>query len=555
MLEAYEVDYVFGVPGDTSIPFYEALRTSASITHVLARDERGAAYMADVYARVSGRPGVCEGPSGAGALYLAPGVAEANASSIPVIALCSDTPIAADGRNVLTELDQPALFAPITKWTARASSADRIPELVRRAFRTATTGRPGAVQLAFPEDVLAAPLASTAALHAEAGCTVYPAHRQAPDPAAVQAAAELLRVAERPAIVAGGGVRVAGAWNELTSLAEALGAPVGTSINGHGAIDDRHRLSLGVVGGNGARPEANDALAGADVVLFVGCKTDSVTTCSWQLPASDGSVTIVHLDVDPGEIGNTYPTAAGVVGDAQLGLAALDAAVRAGGRADRPCWTDPAAIRARWDAAQLGAATSDAIPIRPQRVLRTLLDLLPDDPVIVADAGTATPFTSALFTGPAGRHIVIPRGFGGLGYALPGVVGAALARPDATVVGLMGDGSFAMAAGDLETIARLGLPVTLVHFNNGAFGWIRALQHHHPKADFFGVDFSTDTDYAAIARGFGLTAHRVSEPDDLGATLKQALDDDGPSFVDVVTAAEDVETPPVHAWVDKAVGR
>ena len=288
MLKAYDVRYVFGVPGDTGLAFYEALRQAAGdVTHVLARDERSAAYMADVYARVSFRPGICEGPSGAGATYLASGLAEAHASSIPVIALLTDTPVSREDCNVLTALDQPALFRPITKWTTVVKEAGRIPAAVRQAFRVATSGRPGAVQLTLPMDVMADRV-DAPSLHGEGACRAYPAYRTRPDPAAVEEAAALLAAARRPVIVAGGGAVTSGAWTELAELAEAAGAPVGTSICGKGAIAEDHPLSMGVVGGNGGRPYANALLAQADLILYVGCKTDSVTTENWSLPRPTG---------------------------------------------------------------------------------------------------------------------------------------------------------------------------------------------------------------------------------------------------------------------------
>jgi acetolactate synthase-1/2/3 large subunit len=214
MLKAYGVRYVFGVPGDTGLAFYEALRQAhdqEEVALVLARDERSAAYMADVYARVSFRPGVCDGPSGAGATYLASGLGEPHASSIPVLALTSDTPVHQEDRNVLTTLDQPALFSPLTKWCPLVKRADRIPDVMRQAFRVATSGRPGAVQITLPMDVLAEAVEAPA-LHAEPACRRYPAYRTRPDPAAVDAAADLLAGAECPMIVAGGGVVSSGAW-------------------------------------------------------------------------------------------------------------------------------------------------------------------------------------------------------------------------------------------------------------------------------------------------------------------------------------------------------
>ena len=378
MLKAYGVRYVFGVPGDTGLAFYDALcQAQGKVTHVLARDERSAAFMADVYARVSYRPGVCEGPSGAGATYLAAGLAEPHASSIPVIALNSDIPLSGEDCNVLTALDQPALFAPITKWSTLVKRADRIPDVMRLAFRVATTGRPGAVQVTLPMDVLADEVGAPS-LHAEEPCQSYPAYRTRPESAAVERAASLLSQARQPVIVAGGGVVTSGAWAELTALAEALGAPVGTSICGKGAIAEDHPLSLGVVGSNGRRPYANAVLQAADLILYAGCKTDSVTTAGWTLPSRDTDQIILHLDVDPAEIGRNYRTTVGLVGDARLGLADLLAAVRAQGTQPRP---DPLAalkdkVSAFWADFEAKAA-STATPIKPQRVIQTLARLLP----------------------------------------------------------------------------------------------------------------------------------------------------------------------------------
>jgi acetolactate synthase-1/2/3 large subunit len=553
MLKAHGVRHVFGVPGDTSLVFYDALyqaQKRGEMTHVLARDERSAAYMADVYARVSFRPGVTEGPSGAGATYLAAGLAEAHASSIPVIALTSDIPLGNEDRNVLTALDQPALFEPITKWRTLVKSAQQIPDAMRQAFRIATSGRPGAVQVTLPTDVLAGE-ANAPLLHADEPCQGYPAYRTRPDPAAVEQAADLLLQARQPVIVAGGGAVISGAWAELTALAEALGAPVGTSICGKGAIAEDHPLSLGMIGDNGGRPYANAALKAADLILYIGCKTDSVTTENWRLPPRTTDKTILHLDVDPAEVGRNYPTAVGLVGDARLGLADLLAAVRRRGGQPRPNPLAPlgagsARIAAFWADFEAKAAATTT-PIKPQRVIQALARLLPASSVIVADAGTPTPFTAAYLRASAERRVIIPRGYGGLGYAIPGVVGARLARPEATVVGLMGDGSFGMSVGELETVARLGLPVTLVQFNNGCFGWIKVLQELFREGRHFGVDF-TDVDYAGIARGFGLRGWRVEDPQDVEPALREALAADGPTFVDIVTECETTELPPVARW-------
>lgn len=551
LLEAYGVQYVFGVPGDTSMPLYDALYDAPSgLRHILTRDERSASFMADVYARLSYKPGVCEGPSGAGATYLLPGVAEAQASSIPVIALTSDTPVSGDGKGVLTELDQEALFSPVTKWCTRIKTGKKAPEIFATAFRVATTGRPGAVQIALPHDVLDQEVGSFA-LEAPEACKGFPAHRTRPDPAMIDKAAALLAGAERPLMVAGGGTVISQAWEEVTRLAETLGMPVGTSINGKGSIAEDHPLSIGVVGDNGARPYANRLVAEADLILYVGNKTDSVTTVGWTLPSISSGVTIIHVDVDPREIGNNYPTAVGLVGDAKLALADLHQAVsacqpRRAANEDRTAQVSK--MTAQWWEEVQPKLVSDSVPIKPQRVMKELIDALPRDSVIVADAGTGTPFTAAFYRSPAGRYVVIPRGYGGLGYAIPGVVGAKLARPEATVVGLMGDGSFGMSAGELETISRLRLPVTIIQFNNSCFGWIKTLQCLYYDRRYVSVDFSSDTDHAAIAEGFGLVGLRVERPDQLGPAIRQAVKSDRPTFIDVVTESEEAELPPVHKW-------
>lgn len=549
MLRAYGVQHVFGVPGDTGLAFYNALeqaQTEGLIRHVLARDERSAAYMADVYARVSSRPGICEGPSGAGATYLASGLAEAHASSIPVIALTSDTSLHQEDCNVLTALDQPALFAPITKWRSLVKQAARIPAVMRQAFRVATSGRPGAVQLTLPMDVLSERV-DVPSLYAEEACRSFPAYRTRPDADAIEQAADSLLQARRPVIVAGGGAIISGAWAELTALAEAMGAPVGTSICGKGAIAEDHPLSLGVVGSNGRRPYANAVLDEADLILYVGCKTDSVTTIGWTLPHPTTERTILHLDVDPTEIGRSYRTAFGLVGDARLGLSDLLQAVRRRGHAPSP---NPLqgleeAISSFWADFEAKALMNHK-PIKPQRVFQALAQLLPRDSIIVADAGTPTPFAAAYLESAAGRHVIIPRGHGGLGYAIPGVLGAKLARPEATVVGLIGDGSFGMSAGELETIARLGLPVTIIQFNNACFGWIKVSQELLYNGRHFGVDFSADTDHAGIARGFGLKGLRVEEPAQVEHALREALGADQATFIDIITECETGELPPVE---------
>lgn len=545
------VEHIFGLPGDTGMAFYDALFHEPAIQHIMARDERSASFMADVYARITRKVGVCEGPSGGGATYIVPGVAEAQGSAIPLLCLTSDTPVADDYRGVLTELDQVGLFRPITKWTERVNRAESMDDALHRAMRLATSDRPGAVHLSLPSDVLEATVIEDVSRGKTRSQGRVPDSRPRADAAEVQRAADLIAQAERPVIVAGGGVLTSGAWDVLTRLAESTGIPVGTSINGKGAIAETSACSIGVVGGNGARSYANAWISDSDLVIFIGTRTDSTTTSAWSLPDRKAPPTSIHLDISSREIGNTYPSAATLLGDARATLEDLCDAIadprtilaRMKDRLDRL-----ASEKVSYAERIADEGRSDSQPIKPQRLIAALRSVLDDDSLIVADPGTPTPYLSAQYIlDRAGRTTVIPRAHGGLGYALPGVVGAFFADPSRRVVGMLGDGSFGMSVGELETISRLNLPVVLIQCSNNTFGWIKELQHLYHERRYFSVDF-TSIHYAAIARGFGLAACDVRDPAELTGVIRDALASGRPTFINVETESQMTETPPVSAW-------
>jgi acetolactate synthase I/II/III large subunit len=538
--------------------FYDALHDSRdAIKHIMTRDERSASFMADVYARVSGRVGVCEGPSGGGATYILPGVAEAQGSAIPLLCLTSDTPVDQQGRGVLTELDQESLFRPVTKWNTRVSSSATMAEAARRAIRMATAGRPGATHLSLPTDALEGDTPDSSVYGVPEFGTA-PAMRIIPDQAHIERAAAELAAATRPVIVAGGGVLTSGAWNELTLLAETLYIPVATSINGKGSIAETSEVAIGVIGGNGARPYANACLADADLVLYVGSRTDSTTTCHWTLPPMANAPSVIQVDIEPFEVGNNYPLVVGLIGDAKLILVALLEAIArpdAVAARNQPRIADLQVERSHyWNDVERQAA-EHARPIKPAQVVRAMRAALDDETIIVADPGTPTPFLSAQYElRRPGRTTVIPRAHGGLGYTIPGVVGAWYAGGGRRVVGMTGDGSFGMSVGELETITRLGLPIVIIQCSNGTFGWIKELQHLYHDDRYFGVDFNP-VDYAAIARGFGFCATQVTEPEDVERAVREAIDDGRPYFVDIVTESPITETPPVAAWTAAEANR
>jgi acetolactate synthase I/II/III large subunit len=555
MLVNYGVEYVFGVPGDTSLALYDALYSAApSVRHILARDERSATFMADAYARLSHRPGVCECPSGAGALYSVPGVAEANASSIPVILLSSGIPLRGEGKGTITELDHHKLFESITKWSSFLKLSEKIPETVRRAFRIATTGRPGAVHLAFPVETMTGKAAEDPeALLAEPECRTYPAYRSRGSQDALRRFAELLKKAQRPAMVVGGGANHSQAGTVVLELAEKLGAPIVTTISGQGIIPDDHPLALGVIGDNGFHPHALRTVEEADTLLYVGCKLGSVSTLNWTLPSARPGRVMLQVDIDPSMLGNNFPQTLGLAGDARLVLEELSELLGPGENRKPSAWVADlnADRRDFWEKAR-AELESETLPLKPQRVVHSLNQKLPAPAIVISDAGTPTPYiTRFLRLGGHGSRFLIPRAYGGLGYAIPAVVGAYLARPDARPVGLFGDGSLGMSAGELETLVRLNIPAVLIHFNNGCFGWIKALQAIHCNGRHLSVDFGA-RDMSEVAKAFGLLGFRVKTAQELESALEEAFAASAPAFLDVVCESVASELPPVHSWLTAA---
>jgi acetolactate synthase-1/2/3 large subunit len=542
MLKRHGVDTVFGLCGDTSLPLYDAFYSS-SFKHVLTRDERHAAYMADGYARVSGKVGVCEGPSGGGATYILPGLVEANESSVPILAINTDVSVASRGKFTLTELDQKALFKPLTKWNAVLDRSADIPRVFRNAFEAMTTGRCGSAHIALPFDVQNGTLDRNE-IWGDPTYGRFPSRRVAADAQYVDMAAKLLRKAKNPLFICGGGVVLSGAEQELKDLAEKLGAPVATTVSGKGSIDETSPLSVGVVGSNGGTPETRAIVDASDVIVFVGCRAGSVTTERWRHPR-DGAARIIHIDVDPSVPGRNYKVDVPLVGDARLCLSALLEAVQ-----ERP--GDLTLVdqkkRDKFAAFEALASSSDT-PIKPERVVAELQKALDADAIVVADPGTPCPYFSAYFqVRKAGRQFFSNRAHGALGYSLAAAVGAHFGRPSAKTVAVMGDGSFGMCAGELETLVRHKLPVTLVVISNATYGWIKAGQKSGYGQRYFSVDFGV-TDHARVAEAFGVRSFRVENPGKLGEALKQAINHPGPTLVDVVCQPLHEARAPVSEWV------
>ncbi len=549
MLEAHKVEHIFGLCGDTTLPFYDAMYSmDHTINHVLTRDERSATYMADGYSRVTGKPGVCEGPSGGGATYILPGLIEANESSYAVLAITTDISVASYGKYPLTEVDQQTMMGPLTKWNQVISRADHIPRMVRGAFRAMTTGRSGSAHIGLPYDVQYDAV-SQDDIWADAAHVHYPAYRTGPELAAIEAAVDAILSAKQPVVVCGGGVVIAAAEAQLERFASRLDIPVATSISGQGSLADTNPNCVGVVGSNGGTDQTWELLERADLVIFMGCRAGSTTTARWEAPKPGARV--VHFDSDPMVIGANYKTEVGVVGDLRLSLTAmndeLDKRLH-----DYQGFGGALAIadvkNRKFEQFNLLAASTD-VPIRPERIVATLNKLLPEDATIVSDPGTSCPYFSAYFKLPKpGRHFITNRAHGALGYSLSASLGAWFGRPSSKIVALMGDGSFGFTCGELETVVRCKAPITFIVFSNSAFGWIKASQEADCDKRYYNVDFNR-TDHAAIASAYGVKAWQVHDPEKLSSTVQAALEHDGPSLIDIVSQPLEEANAPVRRWM------
>ncbi len=556
MLQKYGVKHLFGLPGDTGITLYDALSEAQGLTHILCRDERHVGYMADAYARVSDQPGVCEVPSGGGVTYLVPAVAEADGSSVPMVCLSSDVPFSSDERSALTAIDQKALFSPITRFSHRIVSPEAIPFMMRKAFRLATSGSTGPVHLALPENVLSGqidPRAVEDDIYAEEVCQHYPSLKSRPDSIWVDKAADLLIKAERPVMIAGGGVLLSRAWEEVQQLAEHLSIPVVTTINGKGSIAEVLPLAMGVMGTNGAKPATNQVVSEADVILAIGTRLNSSITMSPSLIGKDAK--IIQVDSNPAQLGNNFHIEVPLSGDARLALLDLITAVLERRSVPLPMSDWVLASRARVDEefTSLEKSLAGAVgegPMHPARVVKVLEHLLPTDSVLVSDAGYSTPYLSAYYRiKKAGRRFIDPRAHGSLGYALPASIGAKIARPESTVVGLFGDGSLGMSIGELETAVRLKLPIIYIHFNNNCFGWIQNLQKIYCNKNYFSTNFDPSVDHVKVAAAYGLNAVRADSEESLARSIKGGLASDRATFIEIMIPTGAELTPLVIPWL------
>jgi acetolactate synthase-1/2/3 large subunit len=530
------------------------------IRRVLTHSEKAAAYMADGYARVSHKPGVCMAQS-VGAANLAAGLQDAYLGLSPVMALTGKKPPLSQHRNAYQEVGHAPLFAPVTKYNVEVVTPAQLPYLLRQAFREATSGAPGPVHLDLPGHSGRPLEAAEERLPVviEESFTRYPAFRPEPEDAAVERAARAIAAARRPVIVAGGGVRISSAAAEVVTLAEKLSIPVATSVNGKGTILDGHPLSVGVVGSYSVRC-ANQVVSEADLVIYIGSGTGDQVTYNWEVPPV--GTPVVQVDIDPAEIGRSYAGAIGVVGDAKMAVTKL---INAFPRRPAP----PARPPGRAGAAQGGPAgdtkrthepwlgrtqslvsawrdeveplrQSDAVPIRPERLCKELSDALPDSVVLVSDTGYSAIWTATMVTlNHPGQTYV--RAAGSLGWAFPAALGAKCAAPDRPVICFTGDGGFWYHLSELETARRHNInTVTIINNNGGLAQGIPDIRNVYgdrrgKPEELYRFE---SVSFARIAQEMGCLGLRVERPDEIGEAIRQALAAETPAVVEVMTGLE-----------------
>jgi acetolactate synthase-1/2/3 large subunit len=520
-LAAEVVRHVFGIPGVHNLAIYDALAGRPGLTHILARHEQGAAFMADGYARASGEPGVIAVTTGPGATNALTPLVEAYASSVPLLLLMSDVPAALIGKNLgaLHEVpNQIDCFRPLTRWAEVVRDGAGIAPAVQSAFARLRSARPGPIALSIPTDLLMAQ--APGALHAPQG------ERPRCDAALVERAARRLAGARRPLVLTGGGVVAAGAESELRAVARRLGAPVVTAVNGRGAVPETDPAWLGVLPN---RLATQRALEAADVILAVGCRFAHRSTKGLLLNLElRPEQALIHLDLDPEEIGRLFPAEIGLVGDARDGLAGLLAAL---GRGEADAAWDWAALARQRDARWARWTETDA------RLIRMLREALPPDGIVVNDQTGLNYWMEWHYPVLAPRTFLYPIGSATLGYGVPAAIGAKIARPDRPVIAVVGDGGFLFSVNELATAVKYALPVVFLVLNDNRYGAIKYLQEAMFAGRWSEADLA-NPDFVALARAFGAEGQLVKQVDDLPRALTRALAHPGPTVLELPIAID-----------------
>lgn len=513
-LENEGVEYIFGLPGEENLQILQALKSS-SIRFITTRHEQGAAFMADVYGRLTGKAGVCLSTLGPGATNLMTGVADANLDRAPLVAITGQ--VGTDRMHIESHqyLDLVAMFSPVTKWNTQIVRPSNTPEIVRKAFKVAQTEKPGAVHIDLPENIAAMPAVGRS-LRTDGREKTFAAFHS------IEKAAALISEAQNPLILVGNGAIRANASEALTEFATRLNIPVANTFMGKGVIPYTHPLALWAVGLQ-QRDYISCGFDNTDLVIAIGYDLIEYSPKRWN---PKGEIPIVHIDDTPAEIDSSYIPSAEVVGDISD---SLDEIFK---RSDRQNKSDPYALSLRDNirADYEQYASDDGFPIKPQKLIYDLRQVMGPEDIVISDVGAHKMWMARHYHCDRPNTCLISNGFAAMGIAIPGAVAAKLVAPDRKVVAVTGDGGFMMNCQELETALRVGTPFVTIIFNDGGYGLIEWKQlNHYGESNF--VHF-TNPDFVKLAESMGLKGYRVESSTDFIPKLKEALAQDVPAVID-----------------------
>jgi acetolactate synthase-1/2/3 large subunit len=530
MLESLKregVEVMFGIPGGSVIPLYDELYDS-DIRTLLMRHEQAAAHAADGFARVSGEVGVCISTSGPGATNLVTGIASAYLDSSPIVAFTGQVPRAMIGKDAFQEADSVGITMPITKHNFQFYTVEEIPFIIKKAFKIARTGRPGPVLIDVPKDV-----------QEKEGDMKFPSDVKIigynPNfkghPKQIKKAVDLLLRAERPIALVGGGVIISGATTELGEFVDALQLPVVTSLMGKGAFPENHPLALGMIGMHG-RKAGNYAISDADVIIAIGCRFSDRTTGNVNCFAPEAK--IIHVDIEPAEIGKNVPVEVPVVGDAKLVLKEMIKVAKAKTK-KHPEWIKKIKQYKKEFQPKMD---HDDVPLMPQRVIKEVMEVLKEDDIAVTEVGQCQMWAAHFLSRTKSRTFISSGGLGTMGFGFPAAIGAKIAKPDRNVIDIAGDGSFMMNCQELATTVVEDIPVVVSIMNNHYLGMVRQWQELFFNRRYSGVYLGDVPDYLKLAEAFGANGIRVEKPGEIREAVKEAFASGKPTLIDMVVKPE-----------------
>ncbi|HHX24384.1 MAG: biosynthetic-type acetolactate synthase large subunit [Tepidanaerobacteraceae bacterium] len=517
-LELEKVELVFGYPGGAILPVYDALNDS-KIKHILTRSEQGAAHAASGYARVSGRVGVCIATSGPGATNLVTGIATAYMDSIPIVAITGQVSTAVIGRDVFQEVDITGATAPFTKHNYLVKEAKDIPRIIKEAFYIASTGRPGPVLIDLPKDIADKKINFN--YPKDINLRGYKPNVVG-HPLQISRAADAINGSQRPVICTGGGVNTAGAEEELMALAEKAQIPVVTTLMGVGAFPANHPLHIGMIGMHGMS-WANKVLTGSDLIIAVGARFADRTTGS--VKGFGPNAKIIHVDIDPAEIGKNVETHIPIVGDVKQVLGEIAKSIKQNGYTD---WSKYAA--------GLKEETSfeKHSKLHPAEVIKQLSNKTKGKAIITTEVGCHQMWTAQYYEFIKPRTFISSGGLGTMGYGLPAAIGAQAAKEDIMVINICGDGSFQMNLAEMATAVENNLPIKIILFNNKGLGLVRQLQEFYCEKRYNQVHFGFAPDFVKLAESYNIKGARVSSRQEISAAIDNMISEKGPYFLECI---------------------